>query len=806
MDRIEDLVANLSAAEAKNILKLVEELDRRDREGGAFEKFEPTSKQHGIISSKKRVRVVMGGNRTGKSEISAFETACHATGLYPAWWTGVKYTEAIDMGIVSPDTGQMLKTSQRKLMGPPDSFGTGFIPKELILELHERPQTNGCLDFALIKHASGGTTRMYFMTTQQTLKSFMGFMWRWCVAEGEPVLMADGNYKPIETIVPGDLVMSMTYKGEPVARKVTATAYIGEKEVVRVSPKYGPSFVVTPDHNIYTSLTVKREAQEANKVVQMPYAFSYSPKECRDDVWYMAAGLVCSEGSTSCKKITMGDCEAVRSLITAMPEGAWVRKKEMSNHNHVPDWFINWPEFWADFPVGKSHEKVVPDWVIQSPAEKVTVFLGYLYAGDGWFSGHTVGYATTSVVMANQVSSILWRLGIRSIVTFRKSKKEKWRDQYWVMVTRAEDVVRFGEVIPAIKNMDKTMSEAQRRLDSRTRMTEALSERQSHLWDGHIAKRPGRKRPPSKFLEGPIKDIKPAGVARVYDISVEDEHRFFLGTSLVSNCWFDEEPPWEYFDETRFRMLDKGGNIMLSFYPPEGQTELISFLEEMEKKNPEYYETWFLEWADNPTLDPETVEMMEKTTPDWLKESRKYGRTGAGEGRCFPYSRDIYVCDPFEIERHWRQIAGFDVGFGHYTGAVCVAFDDMSDTAYVYKEYFSKEQLPSIHASALRRWGDVEFCIDTSSKRRSPTDGKNLFKMYSDEGLRLRDAETRGGSVESSIAMINTRFQNGDSLSFRPARISSSRWAATVGSRTSRASGRSWRRTMTCAWAGRTRS
>ena len=400
MDRIEDLVSNLSAAEANNLLKLVAELDRREKEGGAFDSFVANPAQMDIFNSNKRVRTVSGGNRSGKSHCAAFETACHATGLYPTWWQGVKYTEAIDMGVISPDTSQMLKTSQRKLMGPPDSFGTGFIPKELILELHERPQTNGCLDFALIKHASGGTTRVYFMTTQQTLKSFMGFMWRW--------------------------------------------------------------------------------------------------------------------------------------------------------------------------------------------------------------------------------------------------------------------------------------------------------------------------------------------------------------------AWFDEEPPWDYFDETRFRMLDKGGNIMLSFYPPEGQTELISFLEEQEKKNPEYYQMWFLEWADNPTLDVETVEMMEKTTPDWLKESRKYGRTGAGEGRCFPYSRDIYVCDPFEIERHWRQIAGFDVGFGHYTGAVCIAYDDQTETAYIYKEYFSKEQLPSVHASALKRWGDVEFCIDTSSKRRSPTDGKNLFQMYADEGLRLRDAETRAGSIETSISIINT--------------------------------------------------
>ena len=36
-------------------------------------------------------RYLMAANRTGKSYASAFEIACHATGLYPDWWCGFKY-------------------------------------------------------------------------------------------------------------------------------------------------------------------------------------------------------------------------------------------------------------------------------------------------------------------------------------------------------------------------------------------------------------------------------------------------------------------------------------------------------------------------------------------------------------------------------------------------------------------------------------------------------------------------------------------------------------------------------------------
>jgi len=396
-EQIEKIIGAMSPAQMAAAIKGIQEIQRRKQEGMLY-RFAPNDSQIPILNSLKAVKLVIGGNRSGKSHCSAYETACHITGVYPDWWEGYRFHEPIDCGIVSVDTDQMIKGAQQKMMGWPDEFGTGFIPKDLIIfdELKERPQTNGCLQRVSVRHASGGNSRVFFMTFEQKLKSFMGFMWR--------------------------------------------------------------------------------------------------------------------------------------------------------------------------------------------------------------------------------------------------------------------------------------------------------------------------------------------------------------------HCWFDEEPPFKYFDEVRFRMMDKGGRILLSFYPPDGQTELLTFLDEMMDKTPEYIDQFSLQWSDNPTLDPETVEMMEKTTPDWLKESRKYGRPGVGEGRVIPFSRDVYTCEPFEIEPHWPQIAAIDVGYDHGTGAVCLALDNQSNTIYAFREYFSKETLPAVHASALRKWGKVPFIADAPMNRRE-SNGKSLYDVYQEEGLEII---TRQTDVMASINKINT--------------------------------------------------
>src|SRR5215472_14191587 len=50
-----------------------------------------------------RERMLMAGNRVGKSTVGAYETTVHATGHYPAWWEGRRFDHAISW-IVAGDT------------------------------------------------------------------------------------------------------------------------------------------------------------------------------------------------------------------------------------------------------------------------------------------------------------------------------------------------------------------------------------------------------------------------------------------------------------------------------------------------------------------------------------------------------------------------------------------------------------------------------------------------------------------------------------------------------------------------------
>ena len=245
------------------------------------------------------------------------------------------------------------------------------------------------------------------------------------------------------------------------------------------------------------------------------------------------------------------------------------------------------------------------------------------------------------------------------------------------------------------------------------------------------------------------------GICRVEFMVKEQGAAKFQGFAWKV-AWFDEQPDIDVFVEVQMRLIDNQGYIIASYYPKDEEPEMLDMLDKMPSDYCSHYE---FHMEENKTLDPAEIEMHKKTMPLWMQESRLYGRSGSGEGRIFAFSRDDYVIDPFEVEPHWPRIGGLDVGLEHGTSAVALALEYINrnepPTVYVYREYLRSGNLPGVHSAALRAWGDIEFKIDTSSHRRSPTDGKRVFDMFREDGLDIADAITKGGSVFESIHMIN---------------------------------------------------
>lgn len=148
--------------------------------------FAPYAKQQEFIDlgSCKRERLLMAGNQTGKSETGAYECAMHLTGLYPDDWLGRKWNRPVKAwasGVTSLSTRDII---QKKLMGEPgvkDLYGTGMIPKDLIVDTSLARGVTDLFDTITVRHVSGGVSILKLKSYEQGRQKWQGdtvdFVW-----------------------------------------------------------------------------------------------------------------------------------------------------------------------------------------------------------------------------------------------------------------------------------------------------------------------------------------------------------------------------------------------------------------------------------------------------------------------------------------------------------------------------------------------------------------------------------------------------------------------------------------------------
>jgi len=110
-----------------------------------------------------------------------YEAAIHATGLYPDWWTGHRFTKPIT-GWASGVTSESVRdTVQRILLGRPGEHGTGSIPKALIIEAKPARGIPDAIDTVTVRHVSGGVSRISFKSYEKGREKWQGetldFVW-----------------------------------------------------------------------------------------------------------------------------------------------------------------------------------------------------------------------------------------------------------------------------------------------------------------------------------------------------------------------------------------------------------------------------------------------------------------------------------------------------------------------------------------------------------------------------------------------------------------------------------------------------
>lgn len=190
------MVAESDTERLAGLLETLEALDYRKTFVRA-EYFKPYPKQFAFFAmgASKRERLFMAANQVGKSEAGAFESMCHATGKYPAWWPGKRFDRPTVGWVAGVSGNDVKRVAQRKLCGPPgveSEWGTGIIPKEDLLDKSMGRGVTDGIDELQVQHydADGkkdGISRIVFKSYEQGRKTFQGdtIDWGWGDEESE---------------------------------------------------------------------------------------------------------------------------------------------------------------------------------------------------------------------------------------------------------------------------------------------------------------------------------------------------------------------------------------------------------------------------------------------------------------------------------------------------------------------------------------------------------------------------------------------------------------------------------------------
>lgn len=136
-----------------------------------------------------RERLLIAGNQLGKTWAGSFEAAMHLTGRYPEGWKGAVFDQPT-AGWAASETSQGTRdTVQRLLLGPVGAWGTGAIPADDILEIKRASHgVADAVETVLVRHVSGGVSRVTFKTYDQGRARWQGDTLDWVWFDEEPPL------------------------------------------------------------------------------------------------------------------------------------------------------------------------------------------------------------------------------------------------------------------------------------------------------------------------------------------------------------------------------------------------------------------------------------------------------------------------------------------------------------------------------------------------------------------------------------------------------------------------------------------
>jgi DNA polymerase III subunit alpha len=443
-----------------------------------------------------------------------------------------------------------------------------------------------------------------------SLENILGETYGICVS-GDSVVMdvRTGERRRLDQVNELDEfhIQGVDANWQPAIGRVTHWIDSGYKEVYKVTLRNGASIKVTGDHR----LLIETGWQPLNKLVvgdhigTPPLLLGPDDDKCAtvDQRKLRVLAYLLADGSLGnlaaidfvSKEPALLDeyircLEAfpdVRPVFTPQVRGVTrisvAKQEDLGAHYHTPTSLLAWlRELRLKHPAGsrpgglRSHEKFVPSFVFNLSKRDIAFFLASLWDGDGYIGRRLCHYRTISKQLAEDVQTLLLRLGIRSTIYTapypnQQDSETEQRSSYQLTIY---DTARLAaELQPymcsAKRNRNCTgyshptiarnafLEEVKTvtTLSSRALMQEYGIDRQ-HFYPKGVQ----RQRISTHVVEAltaalpmpstarklnvdwqEIVAIEPAGVEHVYDLTVEGLHSFVANNIIVHNCVYQEQ-------------------------------------------------------------------------------------------------------------------------------------------------------------------------------------------------------------------------------------------------------------------------
>ena len=234
------------------------------------------------------------------------------------------------------------------------------------------------------------------------------------------------------------------------------------------------------------------------------------------------------------------------------------------------------------------------------------------------------------------------------------------------------------------------------------------------------------------------------GLSKIGFKSADQGREKFQGASL-DFVWFDEEPPYDVYQECKMRVLDKKGDLFGTMTPLKGLTWVYDeiYLNKFNNKEVFYIQ---MEWADNPFLDKQEIEALSASLDKGTLDMRRYGNFSCASGLVYPeFNASIHVIEPFDVPKEWYDKISVDPGLKNPLSAhfYCRDYDD---NIYVIAEHYQSGKDVAFHAKKIidiadsLSWhrgkdGKLEVLMDSAAKQRTLASDKSVAELFYEHGI-----------------------------------------------------------------------